>query len=93
MEVVPNLIGGHDPDLFGQMRIERRRDAQHRQPVFKFEIRYLPERVDAGVGTAGAGDVDLLAGDSADRLLNLSLNGAAAALPCAGWCRGKALPA
>ena len=84
MEVVPNLIGGHDPDLLGQMRIERWRDAHHRQSVFKFEIGNLPERVDAGVGTAGTGDVDLLVGDSADRLLNLSLNGAAA---------GKALPA
>lgn len=84
MEVIPHLIGGHDPDLFGQMRIERSRNARHRQPVFKFEIRYLPERVDAGVGTAGTGDVDILAGDSADRLLDLSLNGAAA---------GKALPA
>jgi len=93
MEVVPNLIGAHDPDLFGQMRIERSRNTRHWQPVFKFEICNLPERVDAGVGAAGTGDVDLLAGDSADRLLNLSLNGAAAALPCAGWCRGKALPA
>jgi len=84
MEVALYLVGAYDPDLFGQMRIERGRDARNRQPVFNLEVRDLPERVDTGVGPAGASDVDLLAGNSADRLLDLSLNGAAA---------GKTLPA
>lgn len=93
VEVASDLIGADDSNLFWQVRVERMRYARHRQAVFNLEVRDLPERVDTGICTAGTDNVDLLAGDSSDRTLNLALNGAAAALPCARWCRGKALPA
>ena len=81
VEAVGRADDALDGDVVGQVGVERQQQALGREVARDRRVRALAQRVDAGIGAAGAFDVRLRTADRRERLLQDLLDRAEAGLP------------